>query len=151
MSKVVAWGIRETVGISVVNLSGVTKVGLSTSVIVVPARGAPLSEPMELHAVFRPQAAELDVRWRLESGVDGVSASGGLATYDGHRWRFPAVSSIGRGGDPAYPLAGATMLEAWGVHWRTDPRREAADADPFWRQFISDSEEAWEVANVMLR
>ena len=96
---------------------------------------------------------ELYVQWRkfgtLEVGWIRGAWRGGIATYDGREWRFQAIQSLGRGGDPARPLMNAVLLEGCSTEHQELQARHRVKDRPFWREFVRDVENILPVADVM--
>lgn len=98
---------------------------------------------LKLYAQWR-RAGHLDIKW-----IRGP-ASGGIATYDGWNWKFQAVQSPGRGGDPARTLMDAALLEGCSTEHQELQAWHRVKGHPFWKRFVRDVEDMLPVADVML-
>lgn len=115
----------------------------------IPPRRAPFEEEVYIQADFESIDAKVFVRFLVKSPEHNFSYTGGIAVYNGKTWhghvmmnnKNPLVMEL----NPMTMVLDSIMLEIWHEGWKEHESRARIEADPFWKEFIADVEEAWPI------
>lgn len=107
---------------------------------------APFSEMVYLKADFSTLSSVIHVRFELRHEAPGIEYNGSIVDYDGHEWSCPSLTDQK---DPAVMVSNAVMLEVWNEEWEEHKSRAYVEANPFWKNFVTEVEKTWSVISIL--